>query len=130
MLLSMRICAPFAAACLAIVAGCGGSAAPQDPVEQVPQAGGVRERVRSATQPDATAFPAAKGRTLQELADGVAAGPTLARAGLVYTRGENRFAFGVIDQQGQPVFGPTAVYVAPAPGAPAEGPTLLPLTCC
>jgi hypothetical protein len=116
----------LAAVCVAVVAGCGGSAASRDPVNQVPQASGFRERVRSATQPKAAEFPAAKGRTLQELADGVASGPTLAKAGSVFTHGENRFAFGVIDQQGRPVYGPTAVYVARTPGSEAQGPYVAP----
>jgi hypothetical protein len=122
----MRIRTPLVTVSLAIVAGCGGSAAPPDPVDQVPQSSGVRERVRSATQAKATEFPPAEGRTLQELADGVASGPMFAPAGSVYTRGENRFAFGVIDQQGRPVYGPTAVYVASSPGAQAEGPYVAP----
>ena len=35
-------------------------------------------------------------------------------------------AFGVIAEDGMPVYGPTAVYVAPEPGAPAEGPFVAP----
>jgi hypothetical protein len=122
----MRIRTPLAAVSLAIVAGCGGSTASRDPVDQVPESSGIRERVRSATDPKAAEFPTAAGRTLQELADGVASGPTFAPAGSVYTRGENRLAFGVIDQQGRAVYGPTAVYVAPSPGSPAEGPYVAP----
>jgi len=56
----------------------------------------------------------------------VASGPALAKAGSVFTRGENRFAFGVIDQRGQPVYGPTAVYVARTPGSEAQGPYVAP----
>ena len=40
--------------------------------------------------------------------------------------GTNRIAFGVIDNQGQPVYGPTAVYVAQKPGRRAAGPFLAP----
>jgi hypothetical protein len=35
-------------------------------------------------------------------------------------------AFGVIAEDGTPVYGPTAIYVAPDPGAPAEGPFVAP----
>jgi hypothetical protein len=35
-------------------------------------------------------------------------------------------AFGMIAQDGTPVYGPTAVYVAPTPDGPAEGPFLAP----
>ena len=38
----------------------------------------------------------------------------------------SRMAFGMIDADGTPVYGPTAVYVAPTPGAPAEGPFVAP----
>jgi hypothetical protein len=108
------------------MAGCGGTAATQDPVDQVPMARGFRERVPAATAPQAAEFPAAKGRTLEQLASGVTSGPTLAKAGSVYIEGENRFAFGVIDQHGQPVYGPTAVYVAPTPASAAQGPYVAP----
>jgi hypothetical protein len=40
--------------------------------------------------------------------------------------GTNRLAFGVIDDQGQFVYGKTAVYVARSPGAPAQGPYVAP----
>ena len=46
-------------------------------------------------------------------------GPSLALASSVFTSpGDNRMAFGVIAEDGTPVYGPTAVYVAPEPGAP------------
>jgi hypothetical protein len=44
----------------------------------------------------------------------------------VFTVGENRLAFGVIDGQGQFVYGQTALYVAPTPEEPAKGPFLAP----
>ena len=40
--------------------------------------------------------------------------------------GKDRLAFGMIDKQGQFLYGPTAVYVAPNPGAPAVGPFVAP----
>ena len=109
-------------------AGCGGGAAERasDPVRQVPEGGGMREAVREARTPQAADFPSPEGKSLQQVADLVTAGPQAALAGSVYTVGANRFAFGVIDKAGAAVYGPSAVYVAPSPDAPAEGPFVAP----
>ena len=106
--------------------GCGGDSggSSKDAVEQVSTEGGLREQVRAAQNVDASDFPSAKGKTLQQLAEEVKGGGSV-EAGLassVFTVGESRFAFGVIDDQGQFVYGPTAVYVAPGPDKPAVGP--------
>jgi hypothetical protein len=111
---------------LVSMAGCGGSSggSSKDPVEQVSSAGGLRDRVRAAQQVKAADFPSADGKTLQQIAEEVKGGGSV-EAGLassVFTVGKSRFAFGVIDDQGQFVYGPTAVYVAPDPNQPAEGP--------
>ena len=37
-----------------------------------------------------------------------------------------RLAFGMIDDRGQFVYGPTAVYIAPTPESPAQGPFVAP----
>jgi hypothetical protein len=112
---------------LAFAAGCGGSnERASDPVERVPDSGGVRQAVREARSPQAADFPSAEGKTLQQVADLVAAGPQAALAGSVYTAGENRFAFGVIDKDGAAVYGPSAVYIAPDPAQPAQGPFVAP----
>jgi hypothetical protein len=108
-------------------AGCGASKQSQDPVAQVPESGGLQERVRTAAEPTAADFPAVKGRSLQQVADGIGAGKVeAALASSVFTPGDNRLAFGVIDNQGQFVYGKTAVYVAKTPGAPAKGPYVAP----
>ena len=114
-----------------LVAACGGSkkedTGPPDAVQNVPSENGVRDNVKSAANPTEADFPAAKGATLQELADKMAAGPELALASSVFTTpGDSRMAFGMINPDGTPVYGSTAVYVAPNPGAPAEGPFLAP----
>jgi hypothetical protein len=113
------------------VAACGGGDkspdTPSDPAENIPTENGIRLSVQKASQPDEAEFPASKGKTLQELADKMAAGPSLALASSVFTTpGENRMAFGMIAADGTPVYGQTAVYVAPNPGAPAEGPFVAP----
>jgi len=107
--------------------GCGGSNdTPADPVGQVPDTPGLREAVREAQRPQKASFPPAKGRTLQQLGDLVGAGPQAALASSVLTEGRNRFVFGVIATDGKPIYGPTAVYVAPDPNSPAKGPYLAP----
>jgi hypothetical protein len=107
-------------------AGCGGDSAgsTKDPVSQVPKEGGLQDKVRAAQHVSAAGFPSASGKTLQQLAAEVKGGGGV-EAGLassVFTVGESRFAFGMIDNQGQFVYGPSAVYVAPKPNDPAEGP--------
>jgi hypothetical protein len=110
------------------LAGCGGGGddQPADPVEQVPETAGLRDTIRDAQTPDPASFPSPEGKTLQELADGVGAGPQAALATSVLTEGENRFVFGMINQNGQPVYGPSAIYVAPDPDSPAQGPFVAP----
>lgn len=52
----------------------------------MPETGGLREKLRAASQPRASDFPAATGRSLQELADRVGgAGPQAALASSVFT---------------------------------------------
>jgi hypothetical protein len=113
---------------LLTVAGCGGGGSSDDPVEQVPEQGGLRDRVADAQNVDAKRFPSASGKTLQQVAQEVKGGGTtdVGLASSVFTVGKNRLAFGMIDKQGQFVYGPTAVYVAPNPGAPAQGPYAAP----
>ena len=110
------------------LAGCGGGSdpVPADPVEQVPESGGLREAVREAQNPDPESFPPVEGKTLQQVADLVGAGPQGALAVRTVTTGDSRLAFGVIGQDGKPIYGPTAVYVAPTPNDPAEGPFVAP----
>ena len=110
----------------AATVACGGEEA-KDPATQVPAAGGLRDRVRDAQWPNEIEFPATQGRTLQELGNSVT--PNGAQVGLatsVFTVGRNRLAFGVIDSQGQFVYGRSAVYIARGPNSPAKGPFLAP----
>jgi hypothetical protein len=120
------------AALIALVlaaAGCGGddggSDAPADPVAQVPS--GLQEKVRAARDPQRSEFPAAKGKTLQALADEIGGGPEVGLASSVFVAGRpNRVAFGVIDQDAGFLYGKTALYIARSPGAPARGPYVAP----
>lgn len=118
---------------LLAVAGCGGGddeggGSSADPVTRVPAEGGLQDRVRAAASPAESDFPSAEGKTLTDLAEEVKGGGVV-EAGLatsVFTVGDARVAFGVIDDQGQFVYGKTAIYVAPTPGQPAKGPYLAP----
>ena len=105
--------------------GCGGDdGASDDPVSRVPEEGGLQENVRAASEPDASGFPSAEGKSLNELAEEIKGGGSteVGLATSVFTVGEDRLAFGMIDDQGQFVYGPTAVYMAPTPDEPAAGP--------
>ena len=113
----------------ALLAGCGGDdSSSADPVTQVPEEGGLQENVRAASSPKAADFPAAEGKTLNQIAEEVKGGGSteVGLATSVFTVGEDRLAFGMIDDQGQFVYGPTAVYVAPTPDDPAKGPFVAP----
>jgi hypothetical protein len=115
-------------AALLLISACGGGDDSADPVSRVPSEGGLQDRVRAAAEPRKGDFPAATGKTLQQIANEVRGGGDT-EAGLatsVFTVGENRLAFGVIDGQGQFVYGKTAVYVAPSPTDKAKGPFLAP----
>ena len=121
--------AALLAGALFAVVGCGGDdGASEDPVSRVPEEGGLQENVRAASSPDAAAFPSVDGKTLQDIAEEVQGGGSteVGLATSVFTVGEDRLAFGMIDDQGQFVYGPTAVYVAPTPEDPAQGPFVAP----
>jgi hypothetical protein len=112
---------------LALVAGCGGgSAKSNDPVQSLPNDAKIRDAVKSASVPGKADFPEPGGKSLEELANTLQAGPSLAMASSVFTVGDNRMAFGVIAKDGVPVYGQTAIYVAPKPSDPAEGPFVAP----
>ena len=103
--------------------GCGGGdKGADDGTANVPESGGLREKVSAAAAPARGDFPAVEGRSLQEVADSMQGGPEVGLAGQTYTVGPNRLAFGVIDAQGRFIYGNTAAYIAPSPDARARGP--------
>jgi len=122
----LRVASAAACALALAIAGCGGDdggaeAPADDPVAQVPS--GIQERVRAAQDPQKAEFPAAGGKTLQELADSIGGGPEMGLAGSIFRAGEeNRIAFGVIDDTSGFVYGKTALYYAKSPTSPAKGP--------
>ncbi|HET8949283.1 MAG TPA: hypothetical protein VFN44_02200 [Solirubrobacteraceae bacterium] len=110
-------------AAVLVLAGCGGGSGDGgDGTSNVPESGGLRDKVRAASAPTASEFPAVEGRSLQEVADSMQGGPEVGLAGQTYTVGDNRLAFGVIDSEGKFVYGKSAVYIAPSPDAKARGP--------
>ena len=111
---------------LLLVAGCGGGSKTDDPVQTLPKDAKIRDAVKNASFPGKAEFPQPGGKTLEELANTLQAGPSLAMASSVFTVGDNRLAFGVIAKDGVPVYGKTAIYVAPKPSDPAEGPFVAP----
>jgi len=121
----MRRLPPILAVIAAVlaVAGCGGGGKDSgDGTANVPDKDGLRAKVQAAAAPKASDFPSVDGRSLQEVADSMQGGPEVGLAGQTYITGDNRLAFGVIDSQGKFVYGKTAVYIAPTPDAPAQGP--------
>ena len=111
-----------------LLAGCGGEDGADDPASRVPAEGGLQDRVRAAQAVEEADFPSAEGKTLNALAEEIRGGGTteVGLATSVFTVGRNRLAFGMIDDQGQFVYGPTAVYVARSPEDPALGPFVAP----
>jgi hypothetical protein len=125
-----RVLPLLVAGLVLVLAGCGGGdggGTAQDPLDQVPRDGGLRDALAKAEHPAKADFPAAGGQTLQQLADRIGGGEQQAAlATSVFTVGTNRLAFGVIDKGAQFVYGQTAVYVARTPEAKARGPYLAP----
>ena len=118
---SLTACAVAAAL---LLGGCGGGDDNDEPrAPQAESSAKLRAELKGATDATVSDFPAPAGRTLQQVADALdLTGPQVGLAGSVYTVGENRLAFGVLDPESGFVYGKTAVYVANTPGAPARGP--------
>lgn len=98
------------------LAGCGGSDEPADRGDG-PAAKKERAQLKGADRPDASAFPKPEaGQTFQQFADSIGAtGTQVAMATSVFTTGHNRVAFGVLSDENEVVYAPTAVYVARSP---------------
>ena len=120
----MRPTIAISVLCVFAVAGCGGGEQRDAAKPGTPASAELRRALDEATRSDASDFPAVAGRSLQQVADGIGAtGPQVGLATSVFTAGAtNRLAFGVIDPKTGFVYGKTAVYVAPSPGAQAQGP--------
>lgn len=107
----------------ALVAGCGGSRE-RDPVAQVGAA--ERDRVAAAQEVDLSAFPA-PGESIEQLAARFETdGPQAAAATSVFRKGENRLAFGILDEDIKFVYGDTVVYLQHSEGGNVQGPYAAP----
>jgi hypothetical protein len=103
-------------------AGCGGS---QDSGAKPPP--GVSKQdfaklLESASTSTVADFPAVNGKSLQDMASTVKAGPQAGFATSVLTQGSDRVAFGLIDKANKFVYGKSAVYIAKSPNDRALGP--------
>lgn len=117
-----RLAVVLAATCALAAAGCGSgvdgggrsspNAAPPPPPPEV----------AAAQDPALDEFPAVDGRTLGDLAQTLAGGPAVALATTVHEPGRARLAFGLIQADGEFLYGPTAVYLARGEDAPVHGP--------
>lgn len=121
--MTLRALAAVGVAAAVLLAGCGGEDADEPRAPQAASSAKLRAQLKGATQSQVSDFPATRGRTLQQVADGLdLSGPQVGLATSVFTPGDNRLAFGVIDPKSGFVYGKTAVYVAARPGAKARGP--------
>ena len=112
------------------LAGCGGDdssngddSEPSGTSETSPE---FERAIAEASSPQAGDFPAPAGRTLEALAATIPAGGQIGLASSVFTVGQNRLAFGLIDDENKLIYGKTAIYVAAKPGDRAKGPFLAP----
>ncbi len=80
----------------------------------------------AAQTPHKGQFPAAKGRTLQQLATLVKSSAQFGSATPNFTPGTQRLAFAINAHSGAFIYAPTAVYLAKSPTSPARGPYLAP----
>jgi hypothetical protein len=80
----------------------------------------------AAEAPRASQFPSTRGRSLQQLASLASSTAQLGAATATFTPGRRRFAFALTGSSKRFLYAPTAIYLAPSPNAPAEGPFLAP----
>ncbi len=105
----------------AALASCGGAG--EDEGSEVLT---LDQEQRAAADPSLDDFPKTRGRTLEQVANEVRPGLRFAPAGASYVPGENRVGFGLLGNDNEFVYAPTAVYVARTPQSPASGPFLAP----
>jgi hypothetical protein len=116
-----RLLAPAVAAAV-LVAACGGSdSSTPKPPPGVSKKDFAAELAAASNATEAD-FPAVGGRTLEQIANTASAGNQVGFASSVFTPGDNRLAFGVIDKKNSFVYGKSAVYIAQDPTDKALGP--------
>jgi hypothetical protein len=124
-----RLCLSLLSLTLAVpaLAGCGGGSGSDSGGGQAQAPPGVSQqhferRLAEAASSTKADFPAVGGRSLQAIADTVQAGPQIGLATSVFTPGDERLAFGMVDKANNFIYGKTAVYIARDPTQKALGP--------
>jgi hypothetical protein len=114
----------MAATVLALATGgCGGGGEEASPGTRSQSPASPEDRgLAEAANVSRADFPAADGRSLQEIADSAQPGPSVGLAVSTLLPGRNRVAFGLLDDANRVLYAKSAVYVAPSPSAPAAGP--------
>jgi hypothetical protein len=84
------------------------------------------DELSAATHPSAAEFPAARGRSLEQLAKLVKQTANLGAATGTFTPGVRRLAFALTDKAQRYIYAPTAIYLARSPTGPAQGPFMAP----
>ena len=125
-----RLLAALLAAAVALAA-CGGDdddsgSGADEPSGTSEISADFKSALAQASSPKKSDFPAPAGRSLRALADSMQAGGQIGLASSVFTPGENRLAFGLIDDENKLIYGKAAVYVAAKPTDQAQGPFLAP----
>ncbi|MBA3305254.1 MAG: hypothetical protein H0U25_04930 [Thermoleophilaceae bacterium] len=107
--------------------GCGGDTKSDEASKGTEDPAGVPfgDAIREARSVEAGDLPAARGRTLQQIAGRLPA-IQLGPATSIYTPGTNRLAFGMLDQTNTFVYGKTGIYLARTPDGRALGPFAAP----
>jgi hypothetical protein len=116
-----------AAVSVLALAACGGGSDSASSTGQAQAPPGVSQqdferRLAEAASSTKADFPAPAGRSLQAIADTVQAGPQIGLATSVFTPGDERLAFGMVDKSNNFIYGKTAVYIARDPSQTALGP--------
>lgn len=127
--LSRTLTAAALAVATALLLACGGgddNGGGNEVASGETSGGGVQQEPEAAGDPRPADFPAADGRTLQELADEARPGTNIAPATTHYVAGESRIAFGLLDRNNEFIYAPSAVYVGRSPQDVAEGPFVAP----
>ncbi|HSI79369.1 MAG TPA: hypothetical protein VK919_01845 [Solirubrobacterales bacterium] len=114
------------AAATTLLLACGGDDNGSDAPNGETTGGGVQQEPEAAANPRPADFPAAAGKTLQDLADEARPGTNMAPATTHYVAGTTRIAFGLLDRSNEFIYAPSAVYVGRTPGDAAEGPFVAP----
>ena len=86
-----------------------------------PESASFRATIREAQDVESADFPSARGKSLEQLATKLPP-VNVGLATSEYTPGENRLAFGILDEKQSFIYGKTAVYLARTPKGEVLGP--------